>query len=89
MRRQIRRRRHDDLREFGQLGGDRQFARVVEARKIRRSQFGRIAAGFRPGIQHRADAGVGVLDVIDRVLVRLALGQIEIEIEVLVGLRST
>ena len=33
MRRQIRRRRHDDLREFGQLGGDRQFARVVEARK--------------------------------------------------------
>jgi hypothetical protein len=29
---------------------------------------------------------VGVLDVIDRVLVALALGQVEVEIEVLVGL---
>ena len=39
----------------------------------------------RPLGDHRADAGVGVLDVIDRVLVGLALGEIEVEVQVLVG----
>src|SRR5690606_36242511 len=34
--------------------------------------------------EQRADAGVGVLDVVDRVLVAAALGQVQVEIQVLV-----
>ena len=83
MRRQIARRGFDHFAELGQLVGDGQFARIAEQRQVGLGQRRQIAG---PLVDHRADAGMGVLDVIDRVFVGLALGQIEVEIEVLVGL---
>ena len=73
----------DDLREGGEARAQGQLALVVEAAEVGAAEVGQHAV---PLPQHRAQAGVGVLDVIHRVLVALALGEVEVEIQVLVGL---
>ena len=82
VRRQIARRRFDDFRKFAQLCRQRQFIRAVEPRQVDPVERSFIAV---PLHQYRADAGVRILDVIDGVFVGLAGGQIEIEIQMLVG----
>jgi hypothetical protein len=68
----------DDLREAddrprqGRLGRTRQVTR--DGARRRQAGVGRLA-------QDRRDPGVGVLDVIDRVLVRLLLGQLDVEVD--------
>ncbi len=70
------------LGEGGQAGAQGELALVGEPRDVGIPQRGLVAA---PLGQHRADPGMGVLDVIDRVLVALGLGEIQVEVQVLVG----
>ena len=66
----------DDFRELAELGRDGQFVRVVEQSEVGLLQRLVLAVPLR---ENGADAGMGVLDVVDRVLVGLALGEIEVE----------
>jgi hypothetical protein len=73
----------DGFREFGDAAQQRQFLGMLQAPAI---GLGQVGFGAAPGVQHAAYPGVGVLDVIDRVVVALGLGQVQVEIQVLVGL---
>ncbi len=68
----------DDLGEAGDRASQRRFGLAREppdhARRRCEPRLGRLP-------QDRGDPGVGVLDVVDRVLVRLLLGQLDVEVD--------
>ena len=65
--------------------GNRATARASAASGAPPSAPATAAAGVEPGLgrlaQDRGDPGVGVLDVVDRVLVRLLLGELDVEVD--------
>ncbi len=72
-----------DLRVLDQTREQCQFRVQRERRRLRRPQFATVAA---PLLVDAANPGVRILHIVDRVVGALRLGQIKIEIEMLVAL---
>ncbi len=72
-----------DAREIGGFAHQRQFFGAQQVQMLRP----RLEPFLRLGLaQRRADPGMRILNVIHRIFIGLALGQIQVEIEVLIGL---
>ena len=75
----------DDLREAHDLACQAAFCRAADRAPDR---GGRLEPGLVCPAQDRGDPGMGVLDVVDRVLARLLLGQLDVEVDSEVGARD-
>jgi len=64
-----------------------EILRCREAGQISRRRFFRGDETFLGGVlENTADAGMGILDIIDRILVGLLFGQVDVEYQLGIGL---
>ena len=76
--------RFDDFRKLAQFCGKRLFMGRVKAREVGISKRASPLFIVVPLGEQGADASMSVLDVIDRVFIGLACGEIKVEVEVLI-----
>ena len=83
MRREITGSRFDHFRESAEERGQCRFAWIRQQRQIGILQIG---FGAMPLRHERTDTGVRILNIVNRIIGTLALGQVQIEVQMLVGL---